>query len=689
MTQHTFYHARRIGWALLVFGWLPALVGAQAHSPKIDSILWSKVASGQKAECLVILKEQADLSESARFYKKADKGRFVHKTLSSLAQHTQQPLKQLLDAAQAPWLSFWIINALWTRADAPLLLQLAAHPAVQRLEYNPAVHMQLLPQSDSLQAPPAVQDRTFTANSWGLTKINADDVWNLGYSGSGVVVGGQDTGYEWQIPALKDKYRGWNGSSANHNYNWHDAIHNLIGTGSNSCGLNLTAPCDDNGHGTHTMGTMAGSESSGLAVGVAPDARWIGCRNMEEGDGTPATYIECFEWFVAPTNLSNGSPDPDMAPHVINNSWGCPVSEGCNSSNYATMETVVNNVRAAGIVVVVSAGNDGSACSTVNSPAAIYSGAFSVGSTTNTTNDAISGFSSRGPVNVYTNIKKPDIAAPGSGISSCIGNSNNAGTYTYSNLSGTSMAGPHVAGVVALVISARPDLAGQVSTIETLLKNSAIPRYPTSTQLCGGDNTTTLPNNVYGWGRVDALAAVTAAIALPVELSEFRVERVGSTARLFWRTLSESDCDYFEIQRSRDGFQWDVLDRRECQGADGGAYHFSDEQPEAGLNYYRLNQVDRSGAQAYSVIRTLAFSANGIALQVLQEAGGYQVRFRVAGWPQEMPGVLEIYSAEGKQVYQAHFMYQVMDVQDWAPGVYLVALKDERGVIQGRGKLIR
>ena len=113
----------------------------------------------------------------------------------------------------------------------------------------------------------------------------------MGFSGQGVVVGGQDTGYEWNHPALKNKYRGWNGSTADHNYNWHDAIHNLIGGGTNSCGLNLTAPCDDDNHVTHTMGTMDGGVNDDSIVGVAPAATWMGCRNMEEGDGTPATYI--------------------------------------------------------------------------------------------------------------------------------------------------------------------------------------------------------------------------------------------------------------------------------------------------------------------------------------------------------------------------------------------------------------
>jgi serine protease AprX len=93
---------------------------------------------------------------------------------------------------------------------------------------------------------------------------------------------------------------------------------------------------------------MVGGPNNDSIIGVAPEAKWIGCRNMEEGDGTPSTYIECFQWFLAPTNLSNLLPDPTQAPHVINNSWGCPVSEGCNTGNFMAMELAVNALKSAG-----------------------------------------------------------------------------------------------------------------------------------------------------------------------------------------------------------------------------------------------------------------------------------------------------------------------------------------------------
>lgn len=127
-------------------------------------------------------------------------------------------------------------------------------------------------------------------------KFRRPDVWNMGYTGQGITVGGADTGYDWGHPAIQPKYRGWNGdaSTSQHNYNWHDAIHELnplnndtLGNpGTNPCGLDVTHPCDDGSHGTHTMGTMTGSDADNQ-IGVAPDAKWVGCRNMERGLGKP------------------------------------------------------------------------------------------------------------------------------------------------------------------------------------------------------------------------------------------------------------------------------------------------------------------------------------------------------------------------------------------------------------------
>lgn len=653
---------------------------------KIDERLLERLATGSEAEFLVILQQQADLRPAEQYLHKEDKGRFVYETCLAVAETTQQPLRNLLKTKNVPIQTFWVINAVWSKGALALVEQIAQMPEVARVEDNPVWNMQ-----PRLQDSPAtvLADRQ-TALSWGLTKIKADSVWLLGFQGSGVVVGGQDTGYEWNHPALKAKYRGWNNGTADHNYNWHDAIHALINGGANSCGIDLNHPCDDNNHGTHTMGTMTGGPNTDSIIGVAPGAKWMGCRNMEEGDGTPTTYIECFQWFIAPTNTSNGSPNTAMAPHVINNSWGCPGSEGCTPSNYATMETVVNTVRSAGILVVVSAGNDGPGCSTVNTPAPIYTGSFSVGATNS--NDDIANFSSRGPVTVYTSTMKPNISAPGVSILSCTGHDNNSSSHTYAgNWSGTSMAGPHVAGVAALMMCARPDLKGNVTVLETLMKNSAVPRYASS-PFCGTDNGTSRPNNVYGWGRINAKAAVLAALAFPVELLSFSVENAGKSALARWATSSEANCDFFEIERSSDAIHWVKIGQLGCTGGAGteAQYAFEDTNPLPGASYYRLRQVDVTGMAAYSSLAMLHRASDHISLRLAAQPLAQTLWVDIAGVGKDENWQMELHSIDGRWIQ--NFTTPVagggaVALPYLATGLYMVSLKNENGQVVAMEKL--
>lgn len=426
---------------------------------------------------------------------------------------------------------------------------------------------------------------------------------------------------------------------------------------------------------------MTGGPSTDSIIGVAPDAKWMGCRNMEEGDGTPATYIECFEWFVAPTNLSNSSPNTAMAPHVINNSWGCPVLEGCNSSNYATMEAAVNAVRAAGIVVVVSAGNAGPNCSTVNEPAAMYTSSFSVGATNSS--DVIANFSSRGPVTVYGNAMKPNISAPGVNIFSCIGNSNNSNSYSYASWQGTSMAGPHVAGVAALIMSARPDLKGNVNVLEDLMEDNALPLYA-SAPFCGSDNASSSPNNVYGHGRIDALAAVNAALALPVELLEFSIESYPTIALLHWSTAQEINCDRFYIERSSDGIHWWAIGQKFCSAGNGmGAeYTYPDEHPLLGTSYYRLLQMDHNGSRLYSPVVLLHRPSQQVQLRLIAQSLTQSVWVEVSGLESGNEWSLELYSIDGRLLHTVFSPASGLVALPYLPtGLYMAYLRNEQGGI--------
>jgi serine protease AprX len=460
---------------------------ADSWESKVDSALIQQTQSGESTDCIVFLAEQADLSLAASLPTKLEKGRYVYEALTATAQRTQGGVIKALVQQRAQYRPYWVANMIWVRGGLDTLQSMASRLDVARIYANPAVRLQEPIREEELENP--LSPDTI---EWNINRVNAPAVWDAGFSGQGAVVGGQDTGYQWDHPALKTQYRGWNGTTASHDYNWHDAIH----SGSGPCGADSAAPCDDYGHGTHTMGTMVGGDGATNQIGMAPGARWIGCRNMNLGNGTPTTYSECYQWFIAPTKVDGSSPDPSMAPDVVNNSWSCTTSEGCTDSN--VLVTVVNNVRAAGIVTVHSAGNSGPGCGSINTPAAIYDSSLTVGSTDS--NDVIASSSSRGPVTVDgSGRRKPNISAPGANVRSSVPAS------TYENMSGTSMAAPHVAGLVALLISANPTLAGQVDTLERTIEWTALPRTSTS-QTCGGDNSTGVPNNVYGWGRIDALA---------------------------------------------------------------------------------------------------------------------------------------------------------------------------------------
>ncbi len=482
-------------WLISLFCWAWAFpVTATTWESKVAPSLLRQ--RSQTLDMLVILEAQADLRQAKTLRTAVDRRSAMVAALQAEATATQAPLRAWLEAQGATVQPFWIVNMLRVQGSADLLVQLAQRAEVGRIEPNP-----VSPFPAPHDGGPGAGD--ITAVQPNLTAIHAPDVWALGYTGQNVVIGGADTGYQWTHPALQGRYRGWNGASASHSYHWHDAIH----SGGGSCGPNATQPCDDGSHGTHTMGIMLGVTATDN-IGVAPGARWIGCRNMDGGNGTPSTYAECFQWFLAPTNSANQNPNPALAPHVISNSWVCTSGEGC--SDVQVLRQVVETVRNAGIFVVAAAGNDGGSCASINKPPAIYAASFTVGASDN--NSTIASFSSRGLVTVDgSNRQKPDVVAPGLSIYSTVPNG-------YGIQSGTSMAAPHVAGVVALLISADPSLAGDVAALESLLRSSALAR--TTTENCGGVPGTQIPNPTYGYGRVDALAAVQAALARQVIFSD-------------------------------------------------------------------------------------------------------------------------------------------------------------------------
>ena len=471
---------------------------AREKNPTINKIApWvlEKTANGAEAEFLVALADQADLSGAEALATKEEKGRFVRDALWKKAQDTQGPILDWLSQRKIEHRSYYIVNLIWVKANAEVALALASRPEVARIEGNPKIRnfpaeLQGIEESSAPSAPATVET--------GINYTKAPQVWAAGFTGQGIVVAGADTGIRWTHAVLKNKYRGWDGAIANHDFNWHDSIHPPATGG--ACGANSIQPCDDNGHGSHTIGTAVGDDGLGNQVGMAPGAKWIGCRNMDQGAGTPARYIECMEFFLAPYPVS-GTPaqgDPMKAPDITTNSWGCPASEGCTTTS---LKAAVEAQRAAGIMMVVAAGNSGSGCSTVSDEPSFHDAVYSVGALNNGM-DSIASFSSRGPVTADGSLRlKPDISAPGTSVRSASRTSDTS----YMTISGTSMATPHVAGAVALLWSAQPYLRHDVSRSETVLNSSA---FHVLSSTCDGGGTPITPNNTFGSGRLDVKAAV-------------------------------------------------------------------------------------------------------------------------------------------------------------------------------------
>ncbi len=479
---------------VLVVLFLPLLTFAQAKH-KIDVEVLAKFNEESTVDVLIQFKEKAQLRANLSPMTKAEKGNYIYDRLTYTANHSQSGVKSYLQERNIAASSFYIVNVISTSLSYEQALEISTFAEVSKImpDFNQTNEFPV----DEIPTGDAVNKRSeFT---YGLEFLSVPEFWQeSGKRGTGVVVAGQDTGYDWEHPALKDSYRGFYDGEIDHNYSWHDAIYySFDSTRLNFCGYNIMEPCDDHGHGTHTMGTMTGKDVSDRVFGIAPEAKWIGCRNMEGGIGKPSTYLECFEWFLAPTDLNQENPRPDLAPDIINNSWACIESEGCNISNYHILEEAVNNLTEAGILVVASAGNDGrSGCGSVMSPAAIYENSFSVGAINS--DFKVAGFSSLGPVTVDSSFRiKPNIVAPGVGTYSATLND------SYTESSGTSMAGPHVAGAAALLISAYPELKGKPLELMKIIEQTAIP-LDYDSLIC---DIQTIPNNVYGYGMVNLMRA--------------------------------------------------------------------------------------------------------------------------------------------------------------------------------------
>ena len=441
--------------------------------PPVDDKVLEQLEVTETTRFVVEFKARPDLDSAAAIKDFTARGQAVVDELQKTAARSQDAAVKIVAAQGGSAETFWFRNVMIVEGDAELMETLSRLPGVKEIRPE-RIYPLIRPVERGAAIAVAAGDP-----EWGVAKVGADQAWAEGVLGGGVVVANIDTGVDYTHPALAAQYRGNLGDGSYvHDYNWWDPT-----------GICGGMPCDNVEHGTHTMGTMVGGDGPGPFtpdIGVAPGAQWIAAKGCEDFGCSEQALLSSGQWILAPTDLNGENPDPSMRPDIVNNSWG----SGPGDAFY--LETV-QNWRAAGIIPVFSSGNPGPFCGDGGSPGD-YEESFSVGATD--LNDVIADFSGRGP-SAFGKVN-PDVAAPGVDITSSVPGGG------YAVFSGTSMAAPHAAGTLALVLSAAPELIGDVAGSTTSIASTALDILDLT---CGGADDGD-PNNVYGEGRIDAFAAV-------------------------------------------------------------------------------------------------------------------------------------------------------------------------------------
>ncbi len=486
----------------------------------------------------ISMSEQYDsqqLIQEASAFRKEDRRQYVINVLKNFTTASQEGVIEELNRLQRNQdvkeiTPFWIVNIITCYAKPHVIEGLLSRDDIGKIDYDE--YRIILDPNENKEA---YFEEGYSGNreiTWNVTKINAHLVWALGYDGEGVIVSVIDSGVNynhvdlannvWQHPDFP--YHGWNFVNNNNN------------------------PMDDHGHGTHCAGTVAGDGTAGSQTGVAPKATIMCLKVLNSGGGGSESYV----WAAAQFSVEHGA-------HVMSISLGWMHSW---NPDRAAMRQAFDNALAGGVISSIAAGNEGggSAPSNVRTPGDCpppwlhpdqpatggLSGVVSVGATNS--NDNLASFSSRGPVtwqnvapyNDYpyqpgVGLIRPDIVAPGENIKS-LAHYNNTGYE--SGWSGTSMATPAVAGVMALMLQKNSAL--ELADISQVIEETALVLTPGK-------------NNNTGSGRIDALAAVeeVSAVARPTDLIGEVTFETG-LVELSWEFEWEMGFQYFKIYRDED-----------------------------------------------------------------------------------------------------------------------------------------
>ena len=450
--------------AIALFLFNSSSATAAALDPHLDSIL-QQLRPGEDVSVIVTLKDQVPLDRfhnNSRFVRSLSvEGRRQHRrdlvvALKNKAVTTQGALRGFLNARGARHIeSLWIHNGMAVTAGRELVEDLSKRPEVAQIRLN------------GIQQLPAYTISQMAAPEWNQSAIHAPELWSRGVTGQGVVIATLDSGVDLNHEALVGTWRGGANS-------WFDPY-----------GEHPVLPFDASGHGTAVTGILLGKIPGGPVIGTAPDARWIAAKTFNDvGVAENFRIHQSFQWLLDP----DGNPDTDDSPDIVNNSWGFDLSAGeCVEEFRADVQAL----RAAGIGMAFAAGNTGWLAGSDISPAN-YPESFAVGAIDWSL--AVPLFSARGPSRC-DGTAYPEVVAPGVHIRTADLTMGGIFPAAYTVVEGTSFATPHVAGAMALLLAARPELS--VDQLEAALRATA-----TDLGQPGADNGS-------GSGLINVLAAYT------------------------------------------------------------------------------------------------------------------------------------------------------------------------------------
>jgi subtilisin family serine protease len=466
---------------------------ATACAGVIDNSLAHELAlaaGNDRISTLVFMADRVDLAGMKQQFTQtrvplAAQNYAVLSALQERAAISQQDLVSRLDqlvqrGGVAEYHPYWLANCVRVDATPAVIQELAARADVEMVYVNYPIEL-----IGPVESSPAVPPQVAGGPEPGLVAIHAPEAWNLGYRGEGILVATLDSGVDANHPALASRWAGVaDPRYAGHpEWAWWDGL-----------GQNPNFPYDGIGHGTHTMGTVAGG-APGDSVGVAPAAHWIAASpNYNAGIQVfVSDSIEIYQWMV--------NPDGDIATHwdvpvVCGNSWGLADFHGYPDCD-PLLWSYLDACEAAGCAIIFAAGNEG--LDGLRRPAdrayTDFDTCAVAAVNANQVGWPIAGFSSRGPTlcTLFPPAIKPNISAPGVDVRSSTPNGG------YGLNSGTSMACPHIAGVFALIRQACPDMP--IDQIKLIM-------YQTAEDLgaAGKDNN-------YGWGMVDVFSAINTALS--------------------------------------------------------------------------------------------------------------------------------------------------------------------------------